>query len=198
MPSSHPPSFHDFTHRFSPPSAAAICSLYASGYHSSHTPCGCSQHERNVREIAHVKVCQGNAIAIDWTFGVVHNYGGTGAKAMFSANLGRTNEVFALALVSSTLVSQVSHMLIEILQKRPNFDPSVLYHNTCPHNKDFWAMIFGANLEVRLGLFHLMHRIVDTLDPKCELHWKALVALKKLVHRCDDDDVTGLLESLQD
>jgi hypothetical protein len=184
----NPPSFHDFTRGFSPPSAAAIRASHASGYHSSHAPHGRSQHERNAREITNVKVHQGDVIALDWTFGVVHNHGGTGAKAMFAANVGRTNEVLALALVLSTSVSQASHMLIEMLRKRPNFDPSVLCHDTCPHNKDFWAMIFGVNLEVRLGLFHLLHRIVHTLDPKCELCWKALVALKKSACRCQCTD----------
>jgi hypothetical protein len=88
-------------------------------------------------------------------------------------------------------------MLVQMLQ-RPNFKPSVLYHDTCPHNQDFWRMLFGANLEVRLGLFHLLHRIVDASDPKCELCWKGLVALKKSVCRCDDDDMTGLLQALKD
>ena len=46
-------------------------------------------------------------------------------------------------------------------------------------------MLFGANLEVHLGLFHRLHRIVDTLDPKCELYWKGLVTLKKSVCRYD-------------
>jgi hypothetical protein len=197
-PAFNPPSFHDYIRGFSPPSPAAIRTWYKSGYHSSHTPYGYSQYDRNVREIQNVKIGPSDAIAIDWTFGVVKNYGGSGAKAMFTANVGRTNEVFALALVSSTSVSQVSHMLVEMVEKRPNFKPSVLFHDTCPHNKDFWSMIFGANLEVRLGLFHLLHRIVDTLDPKCDLYWKGLVALKKSVYRYDDDDLTGLLESLQD
>jgi hypothetical protein len=98
---------------------------------------------------------------------------------MFTVNIGRTKEVFALALVASTSVSQVSHMLVEILQKRSKFSPSLLYHDTCPHNQDFWRLLFGANVNVRLGLFHLLHQIVDTLDSKCELYWKGLVSLKE-------------------
>ena len=40
-------------------------------------------------------------------------------------------------------------------------------------------MLFCANLEGRLGLFHLLlYRIVDTLDPKCGLDWKGLAGLK--------------------
>jgi hypothetical protein len=197
-PALSPTSFEDFSRGFLPPSAATIRTLYKRGYNSPLTPYGYSQYDRNVREIQNVKIGPCDAIAIDWTFQVVKNYNLPGAKAMFTANVGRTKEVFALALVASTSVSQVSHMLVEILQKRPNFNPSVLYHDTCPHNQDFWRMLFGANLDVRLGLFHLMHRIVDTLDSKCELYWKGLVSLKKSVYRYDDEDLAGLLTSLRE
>jgi hypothetical protein len=197
-PALSPPSFEDFSRGFSPPSAASIRTLYSYAYYSPLTPYGYSQYDRNVQEIQNVKIGPADAIALDWTFQVIKNYNLPGAKAMFTANVGRTNEVFALALVSTTSVSQVSHMLREILEKRADFNPSVLYHDTCPHNQDFWRMMFGANLEVRLGLFHLLHRIVDTLDTKCELYWKGLVSLKKAVYRYNDEDMTGLLTSLRE
>jgi hypothetical protein len=195
-PALKPLSYHDFVCGLSPPNHAAIRALFSSGYYSALTPYGYSQHSRNVCEIQNVEIGQDDAFALDWTFQVVKNYNLPGAKAMFTANVGRTNEVFALALVASTSVSQVSHMLVNILQKRENFDPSVLYHDTCPHNQDFWSILFGANLEVRLGLFHLLHRIVDTLDTKCELYWKGLVSLKKTVYRYNDKDLKGLYTSL--
>ena len=199
VPALQPPSFREFSRGFSLPDPATIRALYSSSCYSNLTPYGYSDFDRNVREIQNVEIGEGDAIAIDWTFQVVKNYNLPGAKAMFTANVGRTKEVFALALVSSTSVSQVSHMLVEIIQKRrANFNPSVLYHDTCPHNQDFWRMLFGANLDVRLGLFHLLHRIVDTLDKKCELYWKGLVSLKNAVYRYDDEDLTGLLTSLQD
>jgi hypothetical protein len=199
LPNLQPPSFEDFSRGFSTPSSAAIRSLYSSACYSNLTPYGYSTFDRNVREIQNVQIREGDAIAIDWTFQVVKNYNLPGAKAMFTANVGRTKEVFALALVTNTSVSQVSHMLIEIIQKREtNFKPSVLYHDTCPHNQDFWRLLFGANLKVRLGLFHLLHRIIDTLDTKCELYWKGLVSLKKAVYRYDDNDLSGLLTCLRE
>ena len=120
-----------------------------------------------------------DAIATDWTFQVFKSYSNfPGAKAMFTANIGRTKEVFAFVLVLSTPISQVSNMLFKILEGA-NFKPLVLYHDTCPPSKDFWRMLSGANLKVRLaGLFHLLHRIVDTSNPKCQLYWKGFVALK--------------------
>jgi hypothetical protein len=139
--------------------------LHKAGYCSKLTPCGYSNFDRNVREIQNVEIQKGDTIAIDWTSRVVKNCDLPGTKAMCTANVGRTKEVFALALVANASVSQVSPMLVEIIQKRgTNFKPSVLCHDTCPHNQDFWRRLFGTNDVVRLGLFHLLHRIVDTLD----------------------------------
>jgi hypothetical protein len=90
-------------------------------------------------------------------------------------------------------------MLVNILEKREYFNPSVLYHDTCPHNQVFWSMLlFRANLEVRLGLFHLLHRIVNTLDTNCELYWRGLVSLKNKVYRYNNEDLIGLYTSLCD
>jgi hypothetical protein len=195
-PTHKPLSYHDFVRGLSPPSPVAIRALFSSAFYSPLTPYGYSQFDRNVREIQNVDIGKDDAIALDWTFQVVKNYNVPGAKAMFTANIGRTKEVFALALVSSTSVSQVSHMLVNILQKREHFKPPVLYHDTCPHDQDFWSMLFGRNLEVRLGLFHLLHPIVNTLDTKCELYWKGLVSLKKMVYRYNNEDLEGLYTSL--
>jgi hypothetical protein len=89
-------------------------------------PCGCSQYDQNVCEIQNVKIGPVDSIPLDWTFQVAKNYNLPGAKAIFTANVGRMNEVFTLALVSSTAISQVSHMLVEILQKKREFQ-SVRY-----------------------------------------------------------------------
>jgi hypothetical protein len=182
-PAHKPLLYHDFVCSCSPPSSATIQALFSSAFYSPLVTYGYSQYNRSVREIQNVVIKKDDAIALDWTLQVVNNYNVPGAKAMFTANIGKTKEVFALALVSSTSVSQVLHMLVDILQKIDNFNPSVLYHDTCPHNQDFWSMLFGANLDVHLGLFHLLHRIVDTLDTKCELYWKGLVSLKNKVYR---------------
>lgn len=107
-----------------------------------------------------VKIGKGNAItmAIDWTFQVVKNCNLPGTKAMFAANVRRTKDVFALAFVNNASVSQVSLMLVKMLQKRgTNFELLVSHHDTFPHNQAFWKMLFGANLVVCLGLFHLLH-----------------------------------------
>jgi hypothetical protein len=193
-PPVEPPSFEDFSRGFVPLDSASIRNLCKAGYCSKLTPHGYSDFDRNVREMQNVEIQKGDTITIDWTFQVVKNCNLPGAKAMLTANVRRTKEVFALALFVNTSVSQVSHMLVEIIQKRgTNFKPSVLYHDTCPHNQDFWRRLFGTNVVVRLGLFHLLHQIA-----KCEMHWKGLISLKESVCTCDEDDLSGLLTSLRD
>jgi hypothetical protein len=191
-------SFNEFTSGFSAPSGAAIRQLYLSAYHSVLTPYGYSHLERNTRELQSVQVQKEDAISLDHTFQVVKNYKVSGAKAMLTINVGRTNEILGVALVKSTAMSQVSHMLTTMLKNRKKFEPSVLYHDTCPNLHNFFAHLFGNHLEQRLGLFHLMHRIVETLDNKCEKYWKAMVQLKNSIYETDTSDEAALLACLQD
>jgi hypothetical protein len=67
-------------------------------------------------------------------------------------------------------VNQISHLLLQSKEKRKEFKPAVLYMDTCPHNEAFWKNIFGSCLKTKFGLFHLLHRTMDMLDPKCELY----------------------------
>jgi hypothetical protein len=66
-------------------------------------------------------------------------------------------KIAALGIVKSMAVSQVSHMLQEIIDKRPPFQPWIIYTDTWP----FWTTPDIG----RLGLFHLMKEILDTLNP---------------------------------
>ena len=51
---------------------------------------------------------------------------------------------------------------------------------------------------VLLGLFHVMQRVLDTLDHRCDLCWEALVSLQKCFYKCDDTDMKELLEALKE
>jgi hypothetical protein len=115
------------------------------------------------RELQSVPIPKGELIAFDWTFAPVANYILAGSNAMFTGMKGSTREWICGQIVESTGVDQVSHLLIESKQKMEENNPSVLYTDTCPHNTPFYKRIYGANLVTRLGLFHLMHRIVDTV-----------------------------------
>jgi hypothetical protein len=128
-----------------------------------------------------VQVAPGENIAIDRTFAAIMNYNLDKVKAVFTCNKVTTKEIVILAIVPSTAVSQVSHCLVQARLKRKNLLPSVLYHDTCPNNDSFWKALLGLELLTRLGLFHLLHRIVEALDKKCEGYWKCLVQLNKIV-----------------
>ena len=106
---------------------------------------------------------------------------------------GSTCEWIYAAIVKSTGVNQVSHLLIESKQKMEENDPSVLYTDTCPHNTPFYKRIYGANLVTWLGIFHLMHRIVDTLDSHSMVYWKVLVKLKACFYTHREADLSALI-----
>ena len=191
-------SYDQFSGGISPPTAPSIRQCFDDAEHSPLTPYGFSNFDRYERELQSVKVDKNEKVAFDWTFQTIKNYKLPGAKAIFTGNKGSTNEVVTLAIVPTTAVSQISHLLLQSIKKRQQFSPAVLYTDTCPHNESFWKRIFGSCLETKLGLFHLLHRIYDTLDPRCDLYWKCLVKLKNAVYTYVEEDEAGLLAALKD
>ena len=63
-----------------------------------------------------------------------------------------TGEVAAAVLVSTTKAKEIAHTT-EQLAQRPNFCWKLLYCDTWPQNKEFWAIIFGQNTIVSLYYF---------------------------------------------
>jgi hypothetical protein len=144
-----------------PPSGHSIRACYEQEAEQSQlTSYGFSNVERYEREIQSVTVAV--LIAIDWTFQVVKNYILPGAKACFTMCT-ETGEIAALGIVESTAVSQISHMLQQLVEKRSTFRPKVIYTDTWPNGETFWRNIFGSHIIGRLGFFHLIKRILDTL-----------------------------------
>ena len=58
--------------------------------------------------------------------------------------------------------------------------------------------IFGSGIVVLLGLFHYMHRVVDTLDPMSLLYWEVLVELKDCFYQYLQEDFRKLRECLME
>jgi hypothetical protein len=92
----------------------------------------------------------------------------------------------------------MSHLLLQSKEKRKEFKPAVLRTDTCPHNEAFWKSMFGDHLATKLGLFHLIHRIMDTIDSRCELYWKCVVKLRNAIYSEKLIDEEGLLKALKD
>ena len=102
-----------------------------------------------------------------------------------------------LAFVKSTSASQTSHLLIQARLGRKEFTPGALCTDIAPANENFWKKTLGADTKVLLGLFHLMQRILDTLDHRCQLYWECLVMLQNCVCKCYDEDLENLLVALK-
>ena len=177
-----------------PPSGATIRSLYEDAERSTNNLNGLSNFNRYKLEIQ--SVVSKTAIAIDHTFQVIKNYCLKGAQAMFTMNT-ESGEIATVAIVESTKADQVAHLVEQMVRKREGFKPKIIYTDTWPHNDEFWAMLFGAYIVGRLGLFHLIKRIVDTLNNRCDFYWKALVSLKSCLYSYDTNDENALLTSMK-
>lgn len=142
-------------------------------------------------------VSDGNKVVFDWTFQALKNFNFPGVKAIFTVFNGRTKEILFLTAIPSTTASNISHPLNQVIEKWL-FQPRLVYTNTCLNNDTFWEQTFGNNVITKLGLFHLMHWIVDILDTHMgELYWKAIVQLKDCMYTYHQDDEANLIQALK-
>jgi hypothetical protein len=192
------PTFEAWSGGVLPPSSDTIRELFKKGANSELNAYGYCDIERARREIQSVQVRQGDTVAYDWTFAALTNYYGNKAKAIFTANKGSTHEIILLALVPSTSISDAAHLLKQATMRRENFEPSVLYTDTCPHNSEFFARIHGPALVHRLGLFHLLQRMIETYDKRSEDYWNAVVATQEAIYTYRDPEYSALIKALKD
>lgn len=190
-------SEEDFTNGLFPPSGETLRNLYDEVVRVPLSDYGFSEFSRFTREIQSVEISELDLAAIDWTFQVVKNYILPGGKAACLMNKSSTKEIATYAIVSSVAVSQISHLLTQSILKRKKFKPFGLYADTTPNNKTYWKRLFGEDLLVLLGLFHLMQRVTDTLDTKCLLYWRAMVALRACFYSYFDEDFSLLINALK-
>ena len=190
-------TYKDFCGTILPPSPDAIRQYYKDAEYSSLKPYGYSNFDRYECEMQSVQVRKGEKVAFDWTFQTVKNYVLKGAKAVFTGNKGSTKEIITALIVPSTKVENISHGLIQSCRQREEFQPNTVYTDTCPNNTAFWRQIFGSDIEAKLGLFHLVHRIVDTLDKHSELYWQCLTDLKQSLYKYEETDEVALLSALK-
>lgn len=191
-------TFQQFINGVFPPSGKTLREIFNHSQRSNLTYYGYSVFERNEREIQSVEVDEKELVAIDWTFAVLKNYILPGAKAMFTFNKGSTKEIVQFGIVSSTAASQISHMVTQAKAKRNNFNPKALYSDITPNNLAFWVSILGSGVVVLLGMFHCMHRVVETLDPMSLLYWEVLVELKQCFYQYAEEDFRRLRQCLME
>ena len=135
-----------------------------------------------------MQVCETDIVAFNHTFAALKCYANLpGAKAIFTGMKGSTQEVVSLGIVPSTSLSDAAHLLQQSKLRRTSFRPTV-----------FWQTLFGPRVETKLGLFHFIHRIVDTMNNRCEFFWDAIVALKNSIYTYHEADEAALLQSLRE
>ena len=200
------PKFAEFIGHNFVPSGSTLRKLYEDAEHCYLQPYGYSNVERYQRELQAVNVESGEMVSFDHTFQTLKNYSNlpknqslnVQAKAIFTGIKGSTREIIALAIVPSTKMSDAAHHLQQAVKNRSKFSPSVIYTDTCPNANDFFKEVFGNEVDCRLGLYHLMQRVVKNLDPKSELYWEALVEFKSALYGYNRHDYSELMAALQD
>ena len=177
-----------------PPAGSNIRRLYERAEYSSLQPYRSSNVERYTWEIQSVKVNKDIVPLLP----VVRAYKDREhIEAFADGNVGRTREIIGVWAVPSTKLSDVSHAITQAAKER-TLEPAVITTDTIPRGIDFWESTFGKQLKCRLGLFHHIHRIVDTLDSKCELYWPCLVEITDAIYKYNDGDWSKLVKALND
>ena len=139
----------EYVSKLLPPSGGSLRDLYDAVVRSPLTDYGYSTFERWVREMQSVLIEKNELLAVDWTFQVLKNYN-LPAKCMFTMNKGSTKEIVLYAIVDSTAVSQVSHLLIQAMKKREKFKPFGIYIRTSHHT----THLFGKEFLVMICMFY--------------------------------------------
>jgi hypothetical protein len=176
------------------PNGAEIRDLvdYAAG--SSLTFTGISDKDHFTREMQSVGT--NLACAVDHCAEAAKNYerklGGNYIHNVFV----HTGECASSVLVKTTEAIEIAHQ-VEGVARRPNFCPKLLYSDTWPNNKEFWEMLFGPQVLGRLGLYHFMQRLVETLRQGHELYHEALQQLCLAIYDWHEDDFEALVKCLK-
>ena len=189
-------SFREWKGSIKAPDDDIIRQYFEEAERSPFRPYGYSNYDRYKREMQGVCINKDESAAFDHTFGPLKNYRLKGVMA--TMNKSSTKEIALLAIVPSTKASDVSHLLIAARKNRKEFSPGILYTDTCPNNKQFFGQIFGDSVEMKLGLFHFIQRMVKTLDKRSYLYWECLVELQAAIYSYDEQDYSNLVRVLKD
>jgi len=164
---------------------------------NNNNPWGISDHDRHTQEIQGVG-CEVSC-AVDHKHEVTKNHcrkQQIGADALWDVG-NDTGQIACAVLVPSTGTTDLSHAAMQV-SKRKNFEPKALHSDTWPAKLEHGALLFGDELEGRLGLFHFMQRTTRTFRKKHVDHFQALNGLLKCVHEHNTKDHEDLLRALKE
>jgi len=183
---------------FFPPTGADLRDLFDDASRSTHTPYGVTDVDRATREIQSVgtdKCC-----AVDHTMETVRNYRKSrdikGAFAIWTCAT-ETGEIASAVMVPTTKVADCAHAALQMAH-RPNFNPKAMYSDTWPHKDDFWSLVFGPDIQGRLGLFHGIQRLVRKMRQTHIDYHRAVQELTACFYEWEPTTLNALLTALKD
>jgi len=194
--SSPPPPFVSFPQFLgcNLPSPAVLRDRYDAALSSVLTVSGMSDNDRHDREIQSVGCNLG--YAEDHTHEALKNYRLGSAGAIWDAAT-ETGEIATFVVVPSTKQEDYAHAA-EALARRPNFNPRGKWSDICPKGTAFFSVLHGEDFHQRLGMFHFIKRIVDTMDPLHLDYFQAIRDLEACVWEVDQATEAAVKRSLRD
>jgi len=203
---SFPIPFNEEWCRF-PPGGDQLRSYYCQGEQSEHTVYGYSNKDRYVREIQSVGSSPDEnvkAVVIDWTFQALKTYKGLGTqggKCMFTMKVvgDRGKRTAGAVIVPNTAAASISHFMINMVTKREGLqNVALIFTDEWPSASAFWADIFGHHIVGRLGLFHAIKRVTDTIErgEDWEFFHGMLYDLRLCFYEFDHDDMGNVVAAL--
>ena len=197
--SSPPPPFVSFNQFVgcALPSPTVLRDRYAAALSSTLTVSGMSDNDRHDREIQSVGCKVG--YAEDHTFEAVKNWrlrSSSGGACIWDVAT-ETGEIACFVITPSSKQEHYAHAA-EALVRRPNFNPKGKWSDICPKGAAFFSMLHGEGFQQRLGMFHFIARIVDTLDPLHPDYYHAIRDLEACVWEVDQSTEAAVKRSLQD
>jgi hypothetical protein len=122
-----------------------------------------------------VQVSQDDKVAFDWTFQTNKKY--NRCQAVFTGTGFDKRNHYAPLFRPPQQVKFLTSVAAKQRRKGEIFMQSSVYTDTCPHNEEFWKRFWNLPAWRPSTLyFALIHRVMDTLDSKCQLYWKAWIA----------------------
>eukprot|EP00242_Pyramimonas_sp_CCMP2087_P001656 CAMPEP_0198231752 /NCGR_PEP_ID=MMETSP1445-20131203/115368_1 /TAXON_ID=36898 /ORGANISM="Pyramimonas sp., Strain CCMP2087" /LENGTH=738 /DNA_ID=CAMNT_0043912385 /DNA_START=980 /DNA_END=3193 /DNA_ORIENTATION=+ len=192
------PSFERWMGRSKFPSGETIRRHYVQAYYAKGGAAHegnleCSRHEFRMRQLQGVRA--EDNISSDHTFKAANNISDPNVKMVHNVLTGDL-QLASFVYTATTKLTEYLHQL-EDLQHRPGFNPQVNYTDKFPDDQGAWVSLF-PDCAGRLGIWHWLHRMLETLRKHHKDFHRACTALSKTVFAYDLRDFEAVNQALRD
>ena len=156
---------------------------------------GMSENEYLTRLLQMVTVEWDNSVSCDHTHDAAKNFGDKGVTEQYNVCTG-DSEIAGFFMTDGTGMPFLLHAL-ESLNRRPGFTPGRNYLDNWPNNIEVWATLWPL-CDGRLDIFHVMHRITETLYPGHSESYQAFAALSECIFERSLEDIAAVEAALCD